>query len=405
MVKFGSLFDKGKSFSDKAAEAAAKAAYVAVGAATAAGEALSESGIGDAATAAKDKAAELVNQGAEAISEAGVGDAAVAARDRASELVGQGAEMLAGTVVGDAATAAKAKAAEFAEQGAEYLGANTGEGPDEYDLAVLEYNAAYTDMSDGGMQLYRERERSVDLIQLVEHLANSIANTPKKFQTDFEEVEVERKAFAESEQFAREKLEAARTTAAGGSAGIASGVAVASMAPTAALWVATTFGTASTGAAISTLSGAAATNAALAWLGGGALAAGGGGMAAGNALLAMAGPVGWSIAGASVLTSVVLFTKKKHEIAERKQEELLAIKRNTEELREISIVIAALLAKTASLREGLTEQLKSTMRLFGADYRELSRDEILTLGALVNDTLALAKLLNERVDVTPKAED
>ena len=54
------------------------------------------------------------------------------------------------------------------------------------------------------------------------------------------------------------------------------------------LWgIATTFGVASTGTAISTLSGAAATNAALAWLGGGALAAGGGGMAAGEAFLTL----------------------------------------------------------------------------------------------------------------------
>ncbi|MEE3851792.1 hypothetical protein VZC37_15725 [Gordonia sp. LSe1-13] len=44
---------------------------------------------------------------------------------------------------------------------------------------------------------------------------------------------------------------------------------------------ATTFGVASTGAAISGLSGAAAESAALAWLGGGAVAAGGGGMALG----------------------------------------------------------------------------------------------------------------------------
>lgn len=45
------------------------------------------------------------------------------------------------------------------------------------------------------------------------------------------------------------------------------------------------FGTASTGAAISSLSGVAATNASLAWLGGGSLAAGGGGMAAGATVL------------------------------------------------------------------------------------------------------------------------
>ena len=55
-------------------------------------------------------------------------------------------------------------------------------------------------------------------------------------------------------------------TAGAGAAGIATGVAVVTLAPTVAMGVAT-------GTAISALSGAAATNAALAWLGGGALAA------------------------------------------------------------------------------------------------------------------------------------
>ena len=52
-----------------------------------------------------------------------------------------------------------------------------------------------------------------------------------------------------------------------------------------AMSVATSFGVASTGTAISGLSGAAATNATLAWLGGGSLAAGGGGMALGSLVL------------------------------------------------------------------------------------------------------------------------
>lgn len=52
-----------------------------------------------------------------------------------------------------------------------------------------------------------------------------------------------------------------------------------------AMWVATTWGTAGTGTAISSLSGAAASNAAMAWLGGGTVASGGGGMAAGAAVL------------------------------------------------------------------------------------------------------------------------
>ena len=102
------------------------------------------------------------------------------------------------------------------------------------------------------------------------------------------------------------------------------------MAPTAAMWVATTFGTASTGTAISALSGAAATNAALAWLGGGALSAGGGGIVAGNALLAMAGPIGWTIAGATLLTSILLFTSKKAKLNKQKNEEIEAVQNNTE---------------------------------------------------------------------------
>ncbi len=106
-------------------------------------------------------------------------------------------------------------------------------------------------------------------------------------------------------------MAAARAAAGGAGAGLAAGASVAFMGPTAAMWVATTFGTASTGAAISTLSGAAATNAALAWLGGGAVSAGGAGIAGGNAFLAMTGPIGWTIAGATLLTSIVLFTKNR----------------------------------------------------------------------------------------------
>lgn len=83
------------------------------------------------------------------------------------------------------------------------------------------------------------------------------------------------------------------------------------MGSTIAMGVATTFGVASTGTAISTLSGVAATNAALAWLGGGTLATGGGGMAEGEVFLALAGPIGWAIAGITLATTGLLFWKNK----------------------------------------------------------------------------------------------
>lgn len=93
--------------------------------------------------------------------------------------------------------------------------------------------------------------------------------------------------------------------AAMGIAGAGAGVAVVAFGPSVAMGVATTFGVASTGTAISALSGAAATNAALAWLGGGALVAGGGGMSAGAALLALANPVGIAIGCVALVTSAI----------------------------------------------------------------------------------------------------
>lgn len=269
--------------------------------------------------------------------------------------------------------------------------------PDEYELAVIDYDQTYTDLESGGIELYQSRLRSIDLLDLVTDLVNSIANTPKSFVEDIEEVSHKKRSFKESEAFAREELDSARKSAAGAGAGVAAGMAVASIAPSAAMWVATTFGTASTGAAISTLSGTAATNAAMAWLGGGALAAGGGGMAAGNAFLAMAGPIGWGVAGATLLTSIVLFVKKQHEIAREKHEELLSVKRNTEALKETSAAIGALKTKTDALREELSGSFMSSCHLHGADYLSISDDEKLALGSLVNSAKSLGALIVERV--------
>ena len=166
--------------------------------------------------------------------------------------------------------------------------------PDEYELAVIDYNLAYSEMNASGNNLLLSREKSVELIGYVTRLVNSIANTPKSFEQDFEEIRIAKAEFSDASEYAEKELQAARNSAASAASGVTAGIAVASLAPSAAMWVATTFGTASTGAAISTLSGAAATNAALAWLGGGALAAGGTGMAGGSAFLALAGPVGWT---------------------------------------------------------------------------------------------------------------
>lgn len=263
--------------------------------------------------------------------------------------------------------------------------------------SVTEYNDAYTIMSDKGVQLYIERCRSLDLISFVESLVNSIANRPKSFDAEFEEISIHRKKFTESRDFADRELQEARKAATGAGAGLAAGASVAFMAPTAAMWVATTFGTASTGTAISTLSGAAATNAALAWLGGGTLAAGGGGMAAGNALLALAGPVGWSIAGATLLSSILLFTSKKAKLNKQKNEEIQAVKKNIEAIRELDEEIGLILSETAGIRTSLNDMLTKALSLFGADYLTFDDSQKQLLGALVNNTKALAAMFEKSV--------
>lgn len=269
---------------------------------------------------------------------------------------------------------------------------------DLYEEAIAEYNAAFTAMNDSGLSLLRLRERTTDLVELVEHLVNSIANTPKSFARDFQEIEMHRAQFVDVIEFARKDLQAARASAAGAGAGFTAGAAVASLAPTAAMWAATTFGVASTGTAISTLSGAAATNAALAWLGGGALAAGGGGTAAGTALLALAGPIGWTVAGATLLASIVLFTKKKFESLEAKQEALVGVKQNTAFIRDVDVKIDDLVHRTASLREHLRTSYIDALPCFGADFLALPTPEQSRLAALVNNTKAAAALLTHSVE-------
>ena len=262
---------------------------------------------------------------------------------------------------------------------------------------ITNYNDAYTLMNDKGVKLFVERNRSVDVIDDVECLVNSIANHPKEFDDEFEVIETKRKQFINSCEFANREIDAARKAAGGAGAGLAAGASVAFMAPTAAMWIATTFGTASTGTAISALSGAAATNAALAWLGGGALATGGGGMAAGNALLAMAGPIGWTIAGATLLSSIVLFAKKRVKLNVEKNEEIEKVKKNTESIREVDAKIRTILEETTDIRNGLKKNFMNSMGLYGKDYTLFSDEQKMLLGNIINSTMALSAMLEKTV--------
>lgn len=268
---------------------------------------------------------------------------------------------------------------------------------DELEMALQAYNSDYEEMKDTGLMLFMERQRSVDLIDLIQNLINSIANHPKTFDTDFEEITTNKETFVGVCEFAEKELSAAKKSAMSAGGGIAAGAAVASIAPSAAMWIATTFGTASTGTAISALSGAAAQSAALAWLGGGTLAAGGTGMAGGQALLAMAGPIGWGIAGATLLTSVVLFSHKKIKNNKEMKEEIEKIKWNALQVRETQKRVATILEMTGSLRTELNSLYNDCLNMFGKEFTDLPKEAQMKLGALVNNTKALSATLGKNV--------
>ena len=164
------------------------------------------------------------------------------------------------------------------------------------------------------------------------------------------------------------------------------------MGPTAAMGIATTFGVASTGTAISSLSGAAATNAALAWLGGGALAAGGGGMAAGEAFLALAGPIGWALAAASLVFSGAMIWKV---LVEKKRLEELFDSISDRDINSYKLAIAEIkeriicIDKEAEVLFLAGEKISS----FGFDYSLMSEEQQLLLGSYVNHMLAATELL------------
>src|SRR5699024_5178360 len=193
-----------------------------------------------------------------------------------------------------------------------------------------------------------------------------------------------------------------KTSAGGAGAGLAAGAGVAFFGPSAAMAVATTFGTASTGTAISTLSGAAATKAALAWLGGGALTAGGGGMAAGSALLTLAGPIGWTIGGATILGTGLFQRGKNKKIATEALAKTAEIKADIKILEGSILEIEEVFSLTKEHIKGLnvmTRELHTILDLLNYDFERIEDDNELIhkLGSLVNNANSAAELLNRSI--------
>ena len=270
-----------------------------------------------------------------------------------------------------------------------------------HEKTLADYNASYGIMGKSCELLYEIRGKSVELIKLVQEVVNSIANTPKQFDTELGKIGKELTKFKETEQYAKEAYDASLKAGVNIVGGTTAGIGIASMAPTALMSIATTFGTASTGTAISALSGAAAQKAAMAWIGrtfAGFAVKEGAGMAAGQAFLALAGPIGWGITAASTGISLISLTNKNKDVAEKAVKEAKEIAKAREALDETTEKINALKAKTDRLFDDMNREKSKIMSFMNLDYLSLQEEDKLFLGTLVNHTLSLSQLLNETIE-------
>lgn len=270
--------------------------------------------------------------------------------------------------------------------------------------AVNRYNDSHEKMCKACDALYQVRERSLGAIVAVEVLVSSIANRPKEFDKTLGEIKQHILKFHQTKEYADRAYGEAVKSGVSILSGIAAGGAIATAAPSVAMSIATTFGTASTGTAISALSGAAAEKAALAWIG--RMTAGiatkgtvaGAGMVSGQAFLALAGPIGWSVSGISTVTSLVSLSSKNKKISKEAIEEAKEIMIVRESLRETTEKVSYLNSKTDQLMKELNSQTEKAGAFKNTDYLSLDEAAQLLLGTLVNNTLSLAALLNQTVE-------
>ena len=268
-----------------------------------------------------------------------------------------------------------------------------------HEETLARYNNSYEKMKNECENLYNVRGQAIKVIKMNQNVINSIANTPKEFDTTLGKIGKELTKFNDSEEYAKKAYNASVQAGINIAGGAAAGLGVASMAPTALMSIATTFGTASTGTAISTLSGCVAQKAALAWIGRtfAGVAAEGAGMAAGQAFLALAGPIGWGITAVSTGASLISLSNKNKELADKAVNEAKEISIARESLDEVSEKVNSLRAKTDILYTDMDKQRAKILKFLNADYLSLEDEDKYFLGTLVNNTLSLSVLLNETV--------
>ena len=87
----------------------------------------------------------------------------------------------------------------------------------------------------------------------------------------------------------------------------------------------------------------------------------------------------------------------KAKLNKEKNEEIEAVKRNTERIKEIDGEITEILSKTVEIKNGLDTNYHECLGMFNGDYSTFDDESKMKLGSMVNLTKALSAMYNEQV--------
>lgn len=269
---------------------------------------------------------------------------------------------------------------------------------EELEVSIENYNNNISSLVKVSEKLYKKRENLKSTLKNVEYYLNLLTNKPKSMVTEIQEIQFSLENYQEMIDIMKAEIKKSKLTSGSSAvAGAAAGAGVAAFGPSVAMGIATTFGTASTGTAISTLTGAAASKAALAWLGGGALAAGGKGIAGGSALLGLAGPIGWTIGGASLIGSGLLLNGKNKKVIAEATKERTEVETKDKINQSHTKEIRKLIELTDETNKNLIERLKKAESYGTVNYQELTDNQKYELGAMINISSAGIEQLNKTI--------
>ena len=252
----------------------------------------------------------------------------------------------------------------------------------EYKKVHSQYVKNQESLRTQALLLYGKRKLYVKILESIPQRLSSINNLPPWCNNDYKFAELTDKTGRTAAQIL-------------GTA--ATGTAIATLGPTAAMSIATVVGTASTGTAISALTGAAATNAALAWLGGGAVAAGGAGIAGGNLLLGLLGPIGWTIAGLGTAGGIFAARLKNKSKLKELEAQVEIMKHYNENVVPQLRHLSSLIVRSDDNQKRLEDSLVWLNTVFPKDYQQWNEDQKHKLEVLINIVFISVQLINERI--------